>query len=443
MRKIVLIQCVDRKQGAPGLGLAYLASYLREKIKDIDIVILEQTPKDWHEVEKHAPNVIGISVLTPQFPDAIDFAQKLKENMDVPIIVGGSHITCTPQMMPKCFDMGVIGEGEEAFYEIISQDAFTPDKLSNIKGICYHNKDRIIITPKRPLIKDIDQIPFPAWDLLNMEHYLKGQNVFGPHFGRGTHLLTARGCPFCCVFCFSPILWRRHYRAHSPEYVVKEIKQLIKDYRVELLYLYDDISILNKKKMRRFADLLQEEGLNKKVAFGVVGRCDVFDEEICKILKKMNVIHVNFGMESGNEKILQFLKNDTLTKDQIRKAVQLTRKYGFTVDGSFVIGSPGETAENIMETLEFIRSLKMDKFGFTIATPYPGTKLWKVLEEKGMINYQIDWRSLDGNDKDVLEHKDWIYVGIDKISREEFFRLWELFEKERRKYFNYDWRDHN
>jgi radical SAM superfamily enzyme YgiQ (UPF0313 family) len=443
MKRIVLIQCVNRRQGAPGLGLAYLASYIRERIKDIEIVILEQTPKDINKVMEHSPDLIGLSVLTPQFPDAIELSKKLKKHKDVPIIIGGSHITACPQFLPDYCDIGVIGEGEETLFEIIAQQAFTSANLANIKGICFHQNGEIVVNPRRPLINNLDEIPFPAWDLLDMEHYLRGQNVFGPHFGRGTHLLTSRGCPYNCTFCFSPVLWQKHYRSHSAEYSVEEIKQLVENYSVNMLHLYDDISVLDKKRLRRMADLLVKEGLHKEVKFGIVARCNMFDEEICDILKQMNVIHVNFGIESGNERVLKFLKNNTLKKEEIERAVRITQEYGFTVDGGLIIGSPGETAEEMFESLEFIKSLKLDKFCFKIATPYPGTKLWEILEKEGRINFDVDWRYFDTADKDVLKHKDKIFLCTEKVKREEFFRIWEVFENERKKSFAYDWRKHN
>jgi anaerobic magnesium-protoporphyrin IX monomethyl ester cyclase len=442
-QRLILIQANERQQGAPSLGLAYLASYLREKIKDIEVIIKEIIPQDWHEIEELLPTIIGISVLTHQFPDAVDFMKKLKENMNVPIIIGGSHISACPQLLPECCDIGVIGEGEETLYEIIAKKAFTPDKLSYIKGIAYHQNGKVIVNPLRPLIKNINDIPFPARDLLNMKHYLKGQNVFGPHFGRGTHLFTARGCPYRCPFCFSSKFWQATFRTHSPRYVINEIRHLIDVHEVKLLHIYDDLFTINKKRMSKIAQLLDQQGFNQKVEFGVLGRCDLFDRETCEILKKMNVKHVNFGMESGCERILNFLKNGRVKPEHIRNSVKLAKEYGFTIDGSFIIGSPSETEEEMLETLEFIKSLKLNKFAFTTATPYPGTKFWDIMMSRGRIDYNVDWRQLKMINRELLENHYNHFLMIDKVSKKRFLEIWDMFEHERKKLWSYDWRKHN
>jgi anaerobic magnesium-protoporphyrin IX monomethyl ester cyclase len=442
-QRLILIQANKRQQGAPSLGLAYLASYIRKKIKDIEVIIKEIMPQDWHGIEELSPSIIGIGVLTQQFPNAVDFIKKIKENMNVPIIIGGSHISACPQLLPECCDIGVIGEGEETLYEIIVKKAFTPDKLSNIKGVAYHQNGKVIVNPLRPLIKNINDIPFPARDLLNMKNYLKGQNVFGPHIGKGTHLFTARGCPYHCPFCFSSKFWRATLRANSPEYVVDEIEHLISYYNSKLIYIYDDLFVINKARMKKIAQLMQEKGLNREAELGVVGRCDLFDDETCIILKQMNVKHVSFGMESGNERILALLKNGEIKTSHIRNSVRLARKYGFTVDGSFIIGSPSETEEEMLETLEFIKSLKLDKFAFTTAIPYPGTKFWEIMEKQGRISYDVDWRQLQMINREFLGDVDNQFLMIDSISKKRFLEIWDMFEKERLKLWSYDWRKHN
>jgi anaerobic magnesium-protoporphyrin IX monomethyl ester cyclase len=444
MQKLLLIQANNCRQGAPSLGLAYLASFLREKIRNIEINILEQIPRDWHQVEKYSPTVIGISALTHQFSDVVDFTKTLKTHMDIPIILGSSHISACPSLLPESCDIGVISEGEETLHEIFSREAYTAKKLQKIKGVVFRKNGEVTINPLRPLIKNIDTIPTPARDLLDMEHYLKRQNVFGPHFGHGTHIFTSRGCPYKCVFCFSSQFWRSTIRFNSADYVLSEIKDLLRNYKqIEYIYIYDDLFTLNKLRMQTISRKIREAGIDNKVQFGVLGRADRFDEETCQILKSMNVIHVNFGLESGTQRILDFLKNGKLTLEMSKNAVELCRKYGFTVDASFIIGSPEETAEEMLQTFEFIKSLKLDKFAFSIAVPYPGTKLWEILEKQGKVDGKVDWRSLKTIDRDVLNHKDNQFLSIDKVDKEEFYQIWQMFEDERKKLFDYNWREHN
>ena len=442
-QRVVLIQANLRKQGAPSLGVGYLASYLRKKIDDIDVAIFETIPKDMRAIEELSPTVVGVSVLTQQFPYTLPFLEELKERIDVPVIMGGSHITAVPELLPPSCDIGVLSEGEETLYQILRQEAFTPDRLAQVEGVAYHDNGGVVTTPLRPLIEEIDGIPPPARDLLDMKHFLKGQNVFGPYIGRGSHMFTSRGCPYRCPFCFSSKFWRATIRDHSPEYVVSELAHLVRHYGAEMVHIFDDLFTVHKKRMRRIAELMEGEGLNREVKLGVVGRCDLFDDETGELLKRMNVIHVTFGFESGCQKTLDFLKNGRLTTEHIRNAVRLCRKYGFTVDGSFIIGSPGETEEEMLETLEFIKSLKLDKFAFATATPYPGTKFWEIMKERGLIGTDIDWRKLNTLNREMLEDVDNQFLMIDGISKDRFLEVWDMFEKERRKFWSYDWRKNN
>jgi radical SAM superfamily enzyme YgiQ (UPF0313 family) len=195
--------------------------------------------------------------------------------------------------------------------------------------------------------------------------------------------------------------------------------------------------------MQKIAQLMQEKGLNQETELGVVGRCDLFDEETCIILKQMNVKHVSFGMESGNERILALLKNGKMKTSHIKNSVSLARKYGFTIDGSYIIGSPSETEEEMLETLEFIKSLKLDKFAFTTAIPYPGTKFWEIMEKQGRISYDVDWRQLQMINRELLDNTDNQFLMIDSISKKRFLEIWDMFEKERLKLWSYDWKKHN
>lgn len=442
-QSIVLIQANLRKQGAPSLGVGYLASYLRKKMDDVDVAIFETIPKDLGAIEKLSPTAVGVSVLTQQYPYTLPFLRELKERMDVPVIMGGSHITAVPDLLPESCDIGVLGEGEETLHQILVREAFTPEKLAEVEGVAYRDGGRVVTTSLRPLIEEIDEIPPPARDLMDMDHFLKGQNVFGPYIGRGSHMFTSRGCPYRCPFCFSSKFWRSTIRNHSPGYVVRELAYLVRHYDAKLVHFYDDLFTANKKRMRRIAELVEEEGLNREAKLGVVGRCDLFDDETCELLKRMNAVHVTFGFESGCQKTLDFLKNGRLTTERIRNAVRLCRKYGFTVDGSFIIGSPGETEEEMLETLEFIKSLKLDKFAFATATPYPGTRFWEIMQGRGRIDTDIDWRKLNTLNREMLEDVDNQFLMIDSISKERFLEVWDMFEKERRKLWTYDWRKNN
>jgi radical SAM superfamily enzyme YgiQ (UPF0313 family) len=442
MTKLALIVADKEPQGAPFLGVAYLASYVRKYLNLSNIKIFSYILKDFTELEDFSPDIVGISAMSPQFPAAIELSKKIKKELGVPIIVGGSHISALPELLPESCDIGVIGEGEQTLLELISlytSKGWDKRSLYKIKGIAFRDDEKIVVTNRRERIKPLDKIPYPARDSLDMEHFLQTGNTFGPHFGRGTHMFTSRGCPYNCVFCSSVAFWGKSL-LHSPEYTVGEIKALIETYGVELIHLYDDLFLINKKRLALISELIDSVGINKKVKFGILGRVDLFDEEICKYLKKMNVIHVNFGMESGCQRVLDFLKNKTITIQQTMDAVKLAKEYGFTVDGSFIIGSPDETEEEMLETLEFIKSLQLDKFAHFILTPYPGSDLWKIAEELGVVSEEMDWSRLWMSRRHLRNVEDQLVLNK-SISKERLFEIWKIFEKERLKLFDYNWQD--
>lgn len=442
MTKIAFIVADTKPQGCPSLGVAYLASYLRKYLDFENIEIFSYIPEDFSRIKESSPDIVGISAMSPQISAAVELSQKVKEELGIPIIIGGHHISNLPRSLPQTCDIGVIGEGEETLLELISlydSGDLSGERLHEVKGIVFRDGDEVVLTGPRERIEPLDRIPYPARDLLDMEHFLQTGNTFGPHFGRGTHMFSSRGCPYNCIFCASAAFWGQA-RTHSPEYVVGEIRSLIESYGVELIHLYDDLFIFNKSRVVGIADLICKEGIHKEVKFGILGRVNLFDEEICKYLKKMNVIHVNFGAESGNQRVLHFLKGKHVTIQQTRDAVRLAKKYGFTVDATFIIGSPDETEEEMMETLEFIKSLELDKFAHFIATPYPGTALWEMTKEQGVVSEEMDWSKLWMSRRHIEDLKDQITVNT-TMPKERLLEIWQMFEKERTKLFDYRWEE--
>lgn len=218
--------------------------------------------------------------------------------------------------------------------------------------------------------------------------------------------MTSRGCPFNCRFCEAGKFWKK-YRTHSPKYVVSEIETIYKRYGRDELVIMDDLFFIEKERLEKIADLLAKKNLTKKMRFEVIGRADLFSEDIAKILARMNVFAVSFGMESGSERILRYLKNKTVTVAQIRKATALARKYKMEVLGTFMVGSPGETEKDIKKTIAFIKELDLDQVGVNVTTPFPGTELWEVAKKKGLVkDDKWDdrlWGMRDVNEKNINE----------------------------------------
>jgi anaerobic magnesium-protoporphyrin IX monomethyl ester cyclase len=448
--KLLLIAANSRAQAEPSLGISYLASYLRQYSHlDLEIKLLNYMPEDISRLIRYSPDLIGLSVLTKQYSNAILFARKLKQSLDVPIIIGGHHISIIPSSLDPAFDAAVIGEGEATFLELveyISTHRLNKTGMNNIKGLLYFDNSTPVTTAKRPLIHPLDKIPAPARDLYNMEFILNDKkNVFGLSFGRGTHMFTSRGCPFKCVFCSATSFWQR-IRYNSPEYVIGEINELVSTYKVRLIHIYDDLFIAHKQRLRKIVDMIEGENINEHVEFGMFGRADIFDAETASLLKRMNTIFVEFGIETGTQRILDFLKGGRVKIAQIEKSVSLCREVGIKTGGTFIIGTPSETEQEMLATLRFIKKLRLDKFSFFTLNPFPGTPLWDYAIQHNILPKEINWDSYEMKRTKGLTKEDIIQnsgqILIDKhISPERFAEIFDLFEKERSKLYDFKWEE--
>lgn len=410
----------------PKLGLGYIASYIHANSDDIKISLSHSTDDIIENIKRIKPDVIGLTANSLSFQWTNELACKIKQNFDIPLILGGPHITIVPASLPASIDIGVLGEGEQTMLELIEliqkEGVFDKESLKNIDGLVFREKDKLYFTKKRRLIEPLDVIPFPDRDLL------KVQQGSGKHW-RQTHIMTSRGCPYKCRFCSSSSMWEKT-RLFSANYVVEEIKLLIEKYRIQQILIYDDLFIVNKKRALAISKLIRKEGLHKKADFGCLSRADIFDEDIAKALKNMNVTWISFGMESGSQEILSFLKNDAITLDMIRKAVALAKKIGIpAVDGSFMVGSPHETREDALKTVAFIRELGLSTIGYNITTPFPGTELWKYALDIGCIPEDAEWNEKFYLMKSVTAENLKEKINLSDMNPEVMYKMYVMIEK--------------
>jgi len=405
--KIALINPGKFSTYQPPLSLAYIASYLG-KYSDIknSIQIIDENAGDIVEDEilKNEPDVIGITATTPQIIDADRIASFLKESYPkIPIVLGGVHVSSIPEQTLKefkNFDIGVVGEGEVTFLELVKLFAngdVNSSALKEIDGIAFKKDSGVILPPPRHLIKNLDDVPFPARDLLKMvDYYLKPRSVIRGIIKRSTQIMTSRGCPYRCAFCASEVIHRNIFRAHSPHYVVNEIEHLINKYKIEALFFQDDTFSINKKRVEDICKMFIERGINKKLIWSVQLRANLISEKdlgLLKLMKDAGCVQTEFGFESGNERVLAMLKKNSVTVKQNSNAIKLCKKAGFKVLGNFMIGSPTETREEIADTRKFIDKHDMDITHVHLTTPYPGTELWEMCKEKGLIK-NLSWKDL-------------------------------------------------
>jgi len=371
--RLLLVSDELRSSDHPKLGLGYLASYLKKYLPEITISLAFDNDNLADKINSFHPDIVGFSAMTPTFSRQIAKAKLVKNKFNLPLIIGGVHVSLVPTSLPTWFDIGIIGEGEETLRRVLIYYKEN-NKLQNpnINGLVYWNGGQLVKTGPPQLVEPIDKIPFPDWNFLQI----------GPS-GPG-HIMTSRGCPYHCRFCESGNFWKK-YRAHSAEYIVDEIKTIYGLYHRKELIIMDDLFFLNQTRLEQILTLLEKEGLNKKMRFEVIGRVDLFNEKVVDILKKMNVYAISFGMESGSERVLKYLKKETITLDQIRNAVNLAKKHNMQVLGTFMVGSPRETISDIKKTIAFIKELDLDQVGINVTTPLPGTPLWDIAKEKGLV----------------------------------------------------------
>lgn len=394
--KLVLVNLWSFKSNTPHFGLISLAAYLRIKLTDLDISIIEGLDLLTRVVQKN-PSIVAFTSDTLTFTRTLGLAKKLKEKLKVPFIIGGVHITAMPESFENVFDIAVIGEGEITLLELlnnfIEDRKFTNSKLEMIRGIIFRDGDRIISTGQQEYIKELDNLPYPARDLVPMEEvYLKGQlNLFGVK--RLVSIMTSRGCLYNCIFCGSPVQWGK-VRFHTAGYVVGEIEFLIKKYRIDGIMFWDDLFIAPKERLKEFVNRIKEKGLDKRLTFFGYARANLVDEEVCGLLQSINVKRLIFGLESGSDRVLRYLKGGSITVSDNERAVKLCRRYGITTSSGFITGTPGETTEELQETFEFIENNPLDNTQVYILTPYPGTKLWETAKNMKMVYPGMDFGKL-------------------------------------------------
>lgn len=370
---------------APPLGLLYLSSVLTQldcKAKVIDIRG-EENAMEKIERSIHSSDAIGITVPTFALHNSKKLIEKIRE-MDgsIPIIIGGPHPTLYPQkcLVDLAADMAVEGEGERSI-EDITKILEGKLKAENGKGIYFRGDGRIKCGRKTEIIKDIDSIPFPSHNLVSEYDYgySYGFKLFK---GKTTAILTSRGCPRKCRFCSRNTLSMKTYRVRSAENVVKEIEMLSHDGYKNVIVV-DDNFTTSIKRVEKIMDAVVERGID--LTFMVNGaRVDSANEAVYKKMWRAGVRMISFGIESGSQKILDFYRKE-ITLEQIRKAVELSSRIGFFTVGTFILGAPAETPEDIKATIEFARSLPLDMAEFFILHYMPGSELWEEAKAAGKI----------------------------------------------------------
>lgn len=381
----------------PPLGLAYLASYLKKygqfdcEIKIVDGNISHNIIK---EILEFNPEIVGFTALSPQIKGAVALSRELRtRNPEIFQVIGGLHVSADPEntLRRGNFDLAVLGEGEKTFREVVESLKLGKNKAYyGIEGIAFLEGARLVVTSPRKEIEPLDSIPFPERLLLSMKHYLAQYLVIrGLSGDKITTIHTSRGCPYDCIFCSCDIVFKK-VRYFAVDYVIAEINELITKYKVKSLFFTDDTFILNKERVKDLSSMLIKEGINKHIKWEVQGRANLIDWEdlsLLKLMKQAGCVQIDYGFETGSEKILKFLKKKDVSIQYNRRAIEVTKSAGLNAMGTFMVGIPGETQEDLELTKNFIieNNQNIDNFQVFIATPYPGAQLYEICKKEGTV----------------------------------------------------------
>jgi len=395
----------DRMGKYPPLGLLYLAGFAKSKDPSLDIKIVDAITDSLslddieREIAQFSPDVVGVSVYTFTLIDAIDVSGIVKRVRSQAVVVwGGFHPSIYPEESLRSspdVDIVVAGEAEETFYLILQKlkDGSSP---FGIDGVSVRGKDGVINVSKAvPFTRDLDMLSFPDRTMVS---YKKHSCILGAG-GLTTNILTSRGCPFGCKYCYVNI---RSYRLRSIDNVIKEIKECIA-LGINDFFFVDDLFNISKERVAEFSDRVIAEGISIHWSFR--GRVDQIDRAMLEKAKKAGCVRIHYGVESGVPEILKRIGKGTKT-EMVRKAIMLSRECGIEVSSNIMIGLPGESPDKTEETIRFLLSLKTNYVQAAVFTPYPETPLYKEGIEKGLLPGDY-WREFALRPKSSFEPYIW------------------------------------
>jgi magnesium-protoporphyrin IX monomethyl ester (oxidative) cyclase len=400
------------------LGLMYIAAVLEKaghkveildafmsnssfwKIGDTTYVGMPYT-KIREEIKRRKPAIVGVTnPFTSQVENAIKVCNIAKEvDRNILTVVGGPHVTAVPVEFleeAKSVDIAVIGEGEYTMLDVVRAHE-RRKKLSDVPGIAYRKGSTVVLNSPRPLLENLDELPYPAYHLVDMEQYLNPKRIEYRSFKeRAISMITSRGCPFNCCFCSVHLHMGKMFRAHSADYVVKHIEHVVNKYRVKNIFFEDDNLTLDTKRFEAICDRIIEKNIriNWETPNGV--RADCLTSSLLKKMKRSGCQSVFIGIESGDQFVLDKIIGKSLRLKDVMRVVKTCKKIGLKTGAFYIIGFPGEKKENMATTVDFALALRKEfdvGMHLFIATPSVGTRLYEESKQKGYIRENLTSRA--------------------------------------------------
>lgn len=380
----------------PPVGIAYIAAVLREKGVDVSVMDAFARASSREEIgnkiREEEPDVVGISCLTPSANGVYKICKEIK-NIDenIFVVLGNRHaeVFAKETIRKGIADAVVKGEGEYTMLKLVKK-LENDGNLSDIDGIVFKNEGELIDTGPGKPVKNLDELSYPAWDLLPYYKYgvLPIGNMEKPMLG----ILSTRGCMYNCSFCSGRKL---EPRERSPESVVDEIEFLIEEYNAKQITFMDLMFPATRKHGLELCQEMIDRGVNDKIVWITETRVDLADKELLRKMKEAGCRRVMFGMESGSQRILNKIRKG-IKLEKAEEAVANAQKVGLETVGFFMIGLPGETRKEIEKTIDFAKKSDLDFVKFAVFRPFPGSEIYSNLVDEGKINFED------------IEEEDWV-----------------------------------
>ena len=402
----------------PHLGLAYIAAFVRERGHEVEIVdgvgeaistftVWEPRPDFLVQglsfddiIERVAPDteLIGLTCMfTHSWPMVRELAKAVKAAFpDIPLVAGGEHVTAMHELVltESPVDACVLGEGEETFNELANAYADGTD-LGSVAGISYCPTETgdVTVTAARSRIRDVDALPWPAWDLIDPMAYLDSKVFIGPRAGRTMPMLATRGCPYQCTYCASPQMWGTNWFARDVDDVINEMAHQYEVHGANDFQFQDLTTVVNKRWILSFCEKLIERGLDIRWQLPVGTRCEAIDADVAEMLQRSGCSYIQYAAESGSERILDEVKKKVSLEHLEQTAVDSV-KAGITVCVLLMVGFPGETNEDVRKTFRLIRKLARDgihEVAVSVLVPLPNTEMFRQLQAERKIELDDDY----------------------------------------------------
>jgi len=361
----------------PHAGIAYLSAILKKSGHEtglVDMRIHASNDYLFDKIESFKPDMIGMTTASIGYKMAYDIIDSLKTKYpQTPVAIGGSYASTVHSRILEDtkIDYVIYGEGEQTFLDLANGK-----DPKDIHGLIYRKDGEITMNTPYPLEQDLDKLPFPDYDIFELDKMLE----------KRIPLVSTRGCPNRCTFCSIQLVMGHPFRTRSPENVVEEIKYWHKR-GYDTFEFSDDNFTFNMPRAEKICDLIIESGMKLKIIFGNGLRADRVNPTLIKKLKAAGTSWIAYSLESGNAESLKLLKKD-LTLDQLKKSVEDTKAVGIEVQVNFIIGNPGETFEHFLQDLKIAEELDADQLRFYNMIPYPGTEMYEWVKKNGKLLHE-------------------------------------------------------